>query len=149
METLTPSSVMAPEVPETATDKVPVLFFPIAQEVLGTAVGLAIDFGQEVLRPELSQQQHPRQPARNQQELLHDLAEIVYLQTEADVLEAQSPGRFMRGLFGSAEEIREDIEKMTAVRSELAEIASTPPQAPAVEVQYTPQTVSTVDAGNL
>ena len=99
-----------------------------------------------MLDPELAPQRG--QPARNQQELLRDMTEFAYLQAEADLLEAQSPGHIMQSFFGTPEEIRADIDKMTAVRTELAEIVSAPPQTPAVEVQYTPQTVSTMDAGN-
>ena len=147
METLTPVSVIQPEVAEAATNEAPVL--PLARGIIGTAVGLAVDLGREVLRPELASQQQVRQPAPNQEELLLAALEIAYLQTEADLLHTQSPGHIMRSFFGTPEELRADIERMTAVRAELTEIASAPPQAPTIEVQYTPQTVSTVDAGNL
>ena len=151
METLTPITSLEPEETETASAKAPVPFIPIARAVIGAAVELAVDFGREVIQPELNpqHQQQVRHPVRNQQELLLAAMEIAYLQAEADLLEAQSPGHIMQSFFGTPEEIRADIEKMTAVRTELTEIASAPPQTPAVEVQYTPQTVSTMDAGNL
>ena len=75
METLTPVSVIQPEVAEAATNEAPVLLHPLARGIIGTAVGLAVDLGREVLRPELASQQQVRQPARNQQELLCPLPE--------------------------------------------------------------------------
>jgi len=109
METLTPQVVREPQITNGA-DGNAIDGHPLVRGIIGVGVNLASDFGREVLASELTQQ---RQPALTQQELPRNAEELLYLQSEADLLKAQSSGRIIRSFFGTAEEIRKDIEKMS------------------------------------
>ena len=132
METLTPLPVREPETREAAPDEASGSLYPFARVGLAMVNEVGRTLMDDVLAPELQQQQPRQRPVHNQQELLAAF-EVAMWQTQLDILEAQSPGRLMRGIFGREEQTREDATNLANVRAELGQIAEAQPTPISIE----------------
>ncbi|SRR6266568_2657018 len=132
METLTPLPVREPETREAAPDEASGALYPFARVGLAMVNEVGRTLMDEVVAPELQQPQQRQRPVHNQQELLAAL-EVALMQTELDILEAQSPGRLMRGIFGREEQTVEDATNLATVRAELGQIAEAQPTPISIE----------------